>query len=424
MDAIVIREVTKRFRKRTINREYTTFKSELVNLILRKGKKDRSHWIEVLKGIDLTVPKGKTIGIIGRNGSGKSTLLKLVNGIYGPTGGSITVNGRISALLELGAGFHPDFSGRENILINGIILGMSRAEIRKRMPEIMEFAELGEFIDEPVRTYSSGMYMRLAFAVATHVDPDILVIDEILAVGDQHFSKKSMAKMNEFKRAGKTIVLVTHDLGTVETWCDMAAWLDGGRIRDVGDPHSVVAHYKRVVSEEDAQRAEQKGTVASLAPQPRFGPAPEVGKRWGNFELEIASVRVARRDGHHAETFRPEDGLRVGLTWERQSEQPKVLFHVALLRHDGIEVYRAEHELDDVGERGALDLAIDHLPLVDGEYRLEVAARTGEGLVLDAQRELHGFVVKGGSTNKGIVRAGHAWAIGSGSEQLKGAANG
>src|SRR5690606_17130827 len=156
--------------------------------------------------------RGKTVGILGRNGSGKSTLLKLVTGIYAPTQGSIEVNGRISALLDLGAGFHPDFSGRENILINGIILGMSRAEVKARMNDIIAFSELGEFIDEPVRTYSSGMYMRLAFAVATHVDPDILIVDEILAVGDEHFGKKSRAKMESFKRDGKTIMLVSHDL--------------------------------------------------------------------------------------------------------------------------------------------------------------------------------------------------------------------
>src|ERR671931_1877011 len=268
MDAIVIRGITKKFRKSTIKREYTTLKTELVNVLLRRRKQDASHFIEVLKGIDLTIPRGRTVGIIGRNGSGKSTLLKLINGIYGPTSGTIEVDGRIAVLLELGAGFHPDFSGRENILINGIILGMTRSEIRARMPAIIDYSELGDFIDEPVRTYSSGMYMRLAFSVATHVDPDILVIDEILAVGDAHFSRKSMARMNEFKQRGKTIVLVTHDLGTVERWCDLAVWIDAGKIRDAGDPRAVVAHYGRVVAEEEAQRAGD-GRPLSLAPHPK-----------------------------------------------------------------------------------------------------------------------------------------------------------
>ncbi|HZA13955.1 MAG TPA: ABC transporter ATP-binding protein, partial [Myxococcaceae bacterium] len=294
MNAIVIRGLTKKFRKSTIRREYSTLKSELVNALLGRGKKDSSHYIEVLKGVDLSIPRGRTVGIIGRNGSGKSTLLKLINGIYGPTSGTIEVDGRISALLELGAGFHPDFSGRENVLINGVILGMSRSEIRAQMDRIVDYAELTDFIDEPVRTYSSGMYMRLAFSVATHVDPDILVIDEILAVGDEHFARKSMAKMNEFKQRGKTIVLVTHDLGTVERWCDLAVWIDAGRVRDLGDPRAVVGHYRRVLAEEEAARpGDSAGPRPSLAPHPKHGPPPELGKRWGNFDLELTSISIS-----------------------------------------------------------------------------------------------------------------------------------
>ncbi len=248
MDAIVIRNLVKRFRKSTIRREYTTLKSELVRWLRGVRRPEDKTYIEAIRGIDLTIPKGKTVGIIGRNGSGKSTLLKLMTGIYTPTSGSIEMHGRISALLDLGAGFHPDFSGRENILINGIILGMTRAEIRARMDQIIAFSELGDFVDEPVRTYSSGMYARLAFAVATHVDPEILIVDEILAVGDEHFAKKSMAKMTEFKKAGKTIVLVTHDLGTIERWCDMAVWIDAGRVRAVGNSAALVEEYRRAVA--------------------------------------------------------------------------------------------------------------------------------------------------------------------------------
>src|SRR5262249_22800860 len=236
---------------------------------LRREKRPEapSSVIPALRDVSLTVPKGKTFGLVGRNGSGKSTLLKLVTGIYTPTRGTVEVHGRISALLELGAGFHPDFSGRENIYVNGIILGMSRREIRTRMDEIIEFSELGDFIDEPVRTYSSGMYARLAFAVATHVDPEILLIDEILSVGDEHFARKSAAKMEEFRKSGKTILLVTHDLTTLQRRCDQAAWLDSGKLEASGSPAEVVAAYRAAVAESEMVAIEQHVAHAPESPQ-------------------------------------------------------------------------------------------------------------------------------------------------------------
>ena len=229
---------------------------------------------------------------MGRNGSGKSTLLKLVTGIYAPTSGTVEVHGRISALLELGAGFHPDFSGRENILVNGIILGMSRREIRARMDEIIDFSELGDFIDEPVRTYSSGMFARLAFAVATHVDPEILIIDEILSVGDEHFARKSAAKMEEFRRAEKTTLLVTHDLATLQRRCDAAAWLDGGVLRASGDPAQVVAAYRAAVAEAEMAAVEQHVARERAPVQPRSSPPAEPGRRWGSFAAELSEVEI------------------------------------------------------------------------------------------------------------------------------------
>lgn len=298
--AIVLDGVTKSFRKTARRREHTTLKTELVRWFTGgKRAADPGQRIEALRGVTLRVPKGSTVGLVGRNGSGKSTLLKVVTGIYTPTSGTLTVRGRISALLELGAGFHPDFTGRENILINGIILGMSRAEVKRRMDDIIEFAELGDFIDERVRTYSSGMFMRLAFAVATHVDPDILIIDEILAVGDEHFQKKSRAKMEEFRRSGKTILVVTHELGTVETWCDTAAWIDGGVIRRLGAPAEVVAEYRAAVALAESQAADGGGSSALSAPglalpSPAQGPPgdapPEAGKGLGSSESLRSSV--------------------------------------------------------------------------------------------------------------------------------------
>jgi lipopolysaccharide transport system ATP-binding protein len=276
--AIVLKGVAKHFRKQKVRREYTTLKTELVRWLKRqRALRDPGEHIEALKSVDLVIAPGQTVGVIGRNGSGKSTLLKLLTGIYGPTQGTVEVHGRVSALLDLGAGFHPDFTGRENILINGIILGMTRAQIKARMQAIIDFAELGEFIDEPVRTYSSGMFMRLAFSVATNVDPDILIIDEILAVGDEHFQKKSMQRMSEFKKVGRTIVLVTHDLGTVQRWCERAVWIDGGRVRGDGPPERVIAEYRRAVAAAEAQ-AESTGSSALSAPGlalPEVVPAAE-----------------------------------------------------------------------------------------------------------------------------------------------------
>lgn len=197
----------------------------------------------VLKDINLTINKGETVALIGVNGSGKSTLLKLLTKIIYPNKGSIKINGKLTSLLELGAGFHPDFSGRENIYFNASIFGLSKKEIDKRIDEIIEFSELGSYIDSPIRTYSSGMYMRLAFSVAINVDADILLIDEILAVGDQHFQEKCLMKMKELKQQGKTMVFVSHSMSAVEFLCDRAIWLSNGRIKKDGKTKEVIKDY-------------------------------------------------------------------------------------------------------------------------------------------------------------------------------------
>lgn len=214
--------------------------------ILFFKKRNKSNVHEVLKGINLEIKKGETVALIGVNGCGKSTLLKLMTKIIYPTTGKIDVNGKITSLIELGAGFHPDFSGRENIYFNASIFGLSKKEIDKRVNEIIEFSELKEYIDNPVRTYSSGMYMRLAFSVAINVDADILLIDEILSVGDIRFQEKCMVKMHELKKEGKTIVLVTHSMGTVESFATRAVWLHEGLIRKDGKPKEVIKEYLKV----------------------------------------------------------------------------------------------------------------------------------------------------------------------------------
>ncbi len=259
MNVIQVSGVSKVYRRYSRRRQFATLKSALLSGNLISDLRS-DETFPALRDVSFVVPGGRTFGILGRNGSGKSTLLKLVAGITKPTTGEVRVEGRISALIELGAGFHPEISGRENVFINGIMLGLSKREIARRFDEIVEFAELQESIDAPVKTYSSGMYMRLGFAVAVHVDPDVLLIDEVLAVGDQAFTAKCLDKFGEFRRRGKTILLVTHSLDLVERFCDEALWLDAGQVKAIGDPRRVVGAYVT-----DVERAEERHLAAGDA---------------------------------------------------------------------------------------------------------------------------------------------------------------
>jgi lipopolysaccharide transport system ATP-binding protein len=203
----------------------------------------RNNRFEALQDISFKVHKGETLGIIGRNGAGKSTLLGLITGVLKPSNGKIIVNGRISPLLELGGGFHPELTGNENIILNGVLLGMSRVEVKSKMKEIVEFSELGGFIDQPIRVYSSGMLARLGFSVVAHLDPDILLIDEILAVGDLEFQKKCIDKMMGFKRSGVTIIFVSHSMEDIKQICDRAMWIENHTVNMLGEPNDVVNSY-------------------------------------------------------------------------------------------------------------------------------------------------------------------------------------
>jgi ABC-2 type transport system ATP-binding protein len=237
--AIEVKNVTKSFK--LYYDKPNTLKERMV---FWNRSKNEIH--TVLNGIDLKIKKGETVALIGTNGSGKSTLLKLMTKIIYPNKGSIITHGKLTSLLELGAGFHPDFTGRENIYFNASIFGLTKKEITDRLDEIIEFSELNEFIDSPVRTYSSGMYMRLAFSVAINVDAEILLIDEILAVGDQHFQEKCFKKLHELKNSDKTIVIVTHSLEAVENLCNRAIWIYNGDIQMDGEPKEVIKEYMKV----------------------------------------------------------------------------------------------------------------------------------------------------------------------------------
>ncbi len=420
MDAILIDNVSKHFRKTTIRRHHTTLKTEVVRWLRRERKQLPPHTlIESLNSVSLRIPQGKTVGIIGRNGAGKSTLLKIITGIYSPSSGTVQVNGRISALLDLGAGFHPEFSGRENILINGIILGMSRSEIRARMQTIIDFSELGDFIDEPVRTYSSGMYMRLAFSVATHVDPDILLIDEILAVGDEHFSRKSRAKMNEFKKNGKTIVLVTHDLGTVQSWCELAAWIDEGQLRSVGSPREVVAQYRQAIDLGEARAA------AGLAVSPQGSDAtPSEASTAPSSDANLNGrgpvgsflKRVEIVEHPNGSALTPESALDVLIDFENLQNLTGVGFSLRIFRSDGIQVYGTNSSIgsaplpNPLPGCGTVRFAIERLGLGEGTYSLDVSVQDAAGRDYDSP-VVRSFVVSTSTPENGILRPRHRWSL-------------
>lgn len=405
-DAIALDNVTKSFLKRSRRNESTTFKSELVRVLKgqRKVVEPATH-IEALKGVNLRVPKGSTMGIVGRNGSGKSTLLKIVTGIYSPTSGSVSVQGRISALLELGAGFHPDFTGRENILINGIILGMSRSEVKDRVEQIIEFAELGEFIDEPVRTYSSGMFMRLAFAVATHVEPEILIIDEILSVGDEHFGRKSSAKMNEFRQSGKTILFVTHDLGRIETWCDSAVWIDGGRTRMVGDPRQVVGAYRQAIAAAEAE-GERTGHSALSAPGlalPQVqAPPPEAPP-----PVRVVELRFRDAAGAQPSAFSAESSLDVLIELEVAAQtNPEVSLEVATV--EGLSLFKTQFATGALEGASTVRVSFPRLGLGEGAHVVTATAWSRDSRPHATSKSL---VVAPSPSASGLVRPEHAWAI-------------
>ena len=266
MNAIEARAVRKIYRRYSRRKSFGTLKSALLSGSVRQQFAPDDAF-EALKGVSFDVPRGTTFGIIGRNGSGKSTMLKLIAGIGKPTSGQIRVTGRVSALIELGAGFHPEISGRENVFINGMMLGLTKREIARRFDEIVQFAGIADFVDAPVKTYSSGMYARLGFSVAIHVDPDVLLVDEVLAVGDEAFTHKCFDTLAEMRRRGRTVLLVTHSLDLVTRFCDEALWLDGGVARAQGDPKRVVDAYLIDVArgEDDVLKAQD----ASLSADPR-----------------------------------------------------------------------------------------------------------------------------------------------------------
>jgi ABC-type polysaccharide/polyol phosphate transport system ATPase subunit len=432
MNAIEVVNVTKVYRRYARRRQFATLKSALLKGSLIQDLEPDEKF-PALQEVSFSVPAGRTFGIIGRNGSGKSTALKLVAGITKPTTGSVKVQGRISALIELGAGFHPEISGRENVFINGIMLGLTKREITRRFDEIVEFAELQEFIDAPVKTYSSGMYMRLGFAVAINVDPDVLLVDEVLAVGDEGFTHKCLDKFGEFKRRGKTILLVTHSLSMVERFCDEALWLDGGRVRSGGDPKRVVDAYltdveqseeKHLAVEEEKamQSTSAEASGANGAARSEGADRGEVAHgsneagRWGSREVEITQVTLKAADGQPSHIFQSGEPMSVQLSVRAHMPVSDFVFGVGLLTAEGVTCYGTNTDLEDFEPReihgdGEVTFTIDSLDLVEGTYMLDVAAHKRDGYPYDYHRLLYTFRVKSRSKEVGIYRPHHSWSF-------------
>ncbi len=408
--------LSKSFKRSTRSKgSYTTFKSSLLGFL--KGARRRSEQeaatTVAINDLTMRIPRGSSIGLIGRNGSGKSTFLKLVTGIYKPTSGTVSVSGRVAALIELGAGFHPDFTGRENLMLAGVMHGLSRQEILERFDEIVAFAELEDVIDDPVRTYSAGMFMRLGFSVAVHTDPDILLVDEVLAVGDAGFVAKCKDKIGELRRRGKTLILVTHDLDSVERWCDEAIWLHQGEVKDRGNPRRVIDAYRhfiekgeeRQILEAEAQRANTEEEIAKT-----LEPA-----RWGSREVEIVAVKVINSSSLERRVFHPDDQVAVEISYRFNAPQSDVVFGIGVKRADGLQVFGTNTSIDRVvlgtlGTEGVIRCDLRRMGLLDGSYSIDVAAHRQDGYPFDYQQGAIQFSIRSENKVVGVISPERTWS--------------
>jgi ABC-type polysaccharide/polyol phosphate transport system ATPase subunit len=419
VNAIAVRDVRKTYRRYGRRKSFGTLKSALLSgRVARDLKADESF--EALRGVSFDVSAGKTFGIVGRNGSGKSTMLKLIAGIGRPTSGDVQVHGRVSALIELGAGFHPEISGRDNVFVNGMMLGLSKREISSRFDEIVAFAELEDFIDEPVKTYSSGMYMRLGFSVAINVDPDVLLVDEVLAVGDEAFTHKCLDKFAEFRRRGRTVLLVTHALDLVTRFCDEALWLDHGVVRGLGDPRRVIdAYLTDVAAAENEALAEITAVPATVQHEEPAEMAKAVEGRWGSREAEILAVEFVRTDGVAAHVFESGEALAIRMRVRAHQPLQDFVFGVGLYSAEGVCCYGTNTDIEGAEPRefagdAEVNFVIESLCLVAGTYKVDVAVHRRNGVPYDYHRSLYTIRVISRVNEIGIVRPPHRWTFSSG----------
>ena len=401
--AIQLQDVSKRYKI------YDKPMHRLVDMITR-GQRFREFW--ALRSVYLDIPRGNTVGIIGVNGAGKSTLLKLMSGITRPTTGEVSVNGRVTSLIELGAGFHPEFSGRENIGLACSILGLSTEEVEAATQPIIDFSELGDFIDRPVKTYSSGMYVRLGFAVATCVSPDILLVDEALSVGDEHFRGKCTKRLNEFRDAGGTTVFVSHDMGAVKSMCQHVVLLDQGEVVEQGPPEKVADAYLKRVKARGEEQLSMQSRGSSEYP------------RWGSGEMEIEKIELLDGEGKANLVFQPGEHLTVRMHYRAHRDCREPVFGLGIYRSDGTYVNGSNHHWREqpislgqvrAGEEGEVDMALGELPLLEGQYYLtsflydhSVASPTA----IDHQEHALSFqVVDPSPRQHGLLYLPTAWAV-------------
>lgn len=396
MSSIAFEHVSKRF---TLHHEKRNSLQERMVNVLRPRGEGETFW--ALRDVSFEVPTGETLGLIGHNGSGKSTTLKLITRILEPTSGTVQVRGRVSALLELGSGFHPDLTGRDNIFLNGSLLGFGRADMQRKIDGIVDFAELGPFIDTPVKHYSSGMYMRLGFAIATSVDPDILITDEVLAVGDEAFQRKCMERIYQFRQEGRTILFVSHSLESVRNLCTSAVWLDHGELKAAGSTTETLNAYLRQTNAQELERHQREQARREGENQPDQ-PAPAAGltNRWGSREIEIVRVQLLDARGREPSVFQTGDTLTLRIHYDTHQPITDPVFGIALHHASGFHINGPNTRfgglsLGTLQGKGYVDYTIDELPLLAGDYVFTVAVYdTSLTHPFDHHHMLYPFVVQ------------------------------
>jgi ABC-2 type transport system ATP-binding protein len=390
--AISVENVSKKFR---IYHE----KNQYLKSTLLTGKRARYEDYWAVNDVSFEVTTGSTFGIIGSNGSGKSTLLKCIAGILQPEKGSIVTHGRTAALLELGSGFHPDLSGRENVYLNGALLGLTKRELERKFDEIVDFAGLDEFIDTPVKNYSSGMAVRLGFAIAINVDPDILIIDEVLAVGDASFQQKCYQKIESFRRDGKTILFVSHGLGDVTTLCSQVLWMEKGYTRAIGRSVDLVSDYLGV-----SHNVMDKTNET-------------LGERWGNNEYNVESVQVLNESGIATDVVHTGQSMTIRIHYKKNSVITDVIAGLRISHLHGTQVFatnsrRRETDLGIFGSTGFVDLRIPKIPMLAGTFQISVdLSDSSESYTYDHWGQCVTFdVLQDKNQDEGLVSIDAQWS--------------